>query len=162
MTYDYLETPIGRLFVAADDHGLRHIEFERNRYPTKIGDEWRRDPKPLRAVKAQLDAYFAGELMQFDLELAPEGTAFQTAVWNALCRIPYGATVSYGDIARDLGAPKAVRAVGAANGRNPLPIIVPCHRVIGANGSLTGFGGGLPVKKFLLEHEQRFGKFALT
>jgi methylated-DNA-[protein]-cysteine S-methyltransferase len=162
MVYDYFDTPVGPLLVAADDRGLRHIEFERNRYPTSIGSDWRRDPKPMRAAKAQLDAYFAGELTEFDLELAPDGTAFQTAVWSALCRIPYGATVSYGDIARDLGAPKAVRAVGAANGRNPLPIIVPCHRVIGANGSLTGFGGGLPVKKFLLEHEQRFAKFALT
>lgn len=162
MFYDYLETPIGKLMLAADAQGLRYVEFERSRYPTHIGKDWRRDPEILRTAKTQLNAYFAGELTEFDLDLAPRGSEFQQRVWDALRRIPYGATTNYGSIARELGDPTASRAVGAANGRNPLPIIVPCHRVIGADGSLTGFGGGLPIKRFLLEHEQRYGGFALT
>jgi methylated-DNA-[protein]-cysteine S-methyltransferase len=162
MVYDEFDTPVGRLLLVADEQGLRHIGFEIGRYPVWIGDDWRRDTKALRVVRAQLDAYFAGELTEFDLPLAPQGSPFQLQVWGELRRIPYGATLSYGDIARRLGDPTASRAVGAANGRNPLPIVVPCHRVIGADGSLTGFGGGLPTKKFLLEHEQRYASFALT
>jgi methylated-DNA-[protein]-cysteine S-methyltransferase len=162
MVYDFLQTPIGKLMLAQDESGLCHVDFESGRYPTSIADDWRRDPNGLRDVKDQLNAYFAGELIDFDLPLAPRGSDFQRRVWDALVQIPYGATTSYGAIARDLGDPTASRAVGAANGRNPIPIIVPCHRVIGADGTLTGFGGGLPVKRFLLDHEQRFAKFALT
>lgn len=162
MFYDYLDTPIGQLLLAADERGLRYVEFERSRYPRRIADDWRRDSHALRATKVQLDAYFAGELVNFDLKLAPRGSEFQMRVWDALCHIPYGTTTSYGAIARDLGDPTAARAVGAANGRNPIPIIVPCHRVVGADGTLTGFGGGLPVKRFLLDHEQRFSQFSLT
>jgi methylated-DNA-[protein]-cysteine S-methyltransferase len=110
----------------------------------------------------QLKAYFAGKLREFDLPLAPQGTDFQQRVWLALLRIPYGATASYGDIARAVGEPGASRAVGAANGQNPVAIIIPCHRVIGANGTLTGYGGGLPNKKFLLELEQKNSAFALA
>src|SRR5262249_31221022 len=117
---------------------------------------------PLADVRAQLAAYFAGELTLFDLPLAPHGSAFQLGVWEQLRRIPYGETISYGELARRIGDQSAARAVGAANGQNPLPIIVPCHRVIGADGSLTGFGGGIATKKFLLEHEQRFATFVLT
>ena len=112
-------------------------------------------------MRQQLEAYFAGELQRFDLALAPDGTDFQQAVWQALTTIPYGATCSYGEIARQIGKPKASRAVGAANGQNPIPIIIPCHRVIGSTGKLTGFGGGLAAKEILLELEQRFAPFAL-
>jgi len=160
--YDYLQTPIGRLMLAADGRGLRHVDFENGKYPATIGEDWEHGPGALHEARAQLKAYFAGKLTAFDLPLAPLGTDFQQQVWLALLRIPYGATTTYGDIARELGDANATRAVGAANGRNPLPIIVPCHRVIGANGSLTGFGGGLPTKRWLLDHEQRHSAFALT
>jgi methylated-DNA-[protein]-cysteine S-methyltransferase len=155
ISYDYLDTPIGRLLLAADDAGLRYVEFERADQGERIGPSWRRDRVGLGDVVAQLEAYFAGELHAFELPLAAEGTDFRKSVWDALVRIPYGETISYGELARRIGDPSASRAVGAANGANPLPIIVPCHRVIGANGKLTGFGGGLPVKQWLLEHERR-------
>jgi methylated-DNA-[protein]-cysteine S-methyltransferase len=162
MYYDYFDSPIGRLMLAMDDQGLRHVDFERGRYPTAIGVDWERGHNALPEVRAQLGAYFSGRLTQFDLPLAPSGTQFQQRVWSQLLRIPYGAMTSYGEIARRLGEPTASRAVGAANGRNPLPIIVPCHRVVGADGSLTGFGGGLPVKRFLLDLEQKHSTFALS
>jgi len=117
--------------------------------------EWREDKVPLREVIQQLRAYFAKELETFKLTLAPEGTDFQQSVWNELCGIPYGETISYGELAKRVGNPKASRAVGAANGQNPIPIIIPCHRVIGSDGKLTGFGGGLPIKQKLLALEQR-------
>ena len=153
--YDYLETPIGRLLLAADDAGLRYVEFERAGQGERIGSSWRRGRGRLAAAVAQLEAYFAGELHVFDLPLAAAGTDFRKNVWDELVRIPYGETISYGELARRIGDPSACRAVGAANGANPLPIVVPCHRVIGANGKLTGFGGGLPVKQWLLAHERR-------
>ena len=162
MYYDHLESPVGRLLLVCDEDGLRHIAFETGRYPTPIHPQWQSERKAFREVRAQLAAYFAGELQVFDVTLAPRGTSFQQQVWRELRDIPYGATTSYGDIARRLGDPAASRAVGAANGRNPLPIIVPCHRVIGADGSLTGFGGGLAVKRYLLDLEQRRDTFALT
>ena len=162
VVYDYCDSPVGRLLLAADGDGLRYIGFELGRHPVWIGDDWQRDPGALAAVRAQLEAYFSGELTQFELPLAAQGSEFDLRVWAELRRIPYGATLSYGELANRVGDPLAARAVGAANGRNPLPIVVPCHRVIGANGSLTGFGGGLATKKFLLEHEQRYGTFALT
>jgi methylated-DNA-[protein]-cysteine S-methyltransferase len=109
----------------------------------------------LALARRQLDEYFAGDRRDFDLPLEPEGTAFQQRVWRALLAIPYGTTCSYGELARAIGRPAASRAVGAANGKNPLAIIVPCHRVIGANGTLTGYGGGLPIKRWLLGHEQK-------
>jgi methylated-DNA-[protein]-cysteine S-methyltransferase len=161
MHYDHYDSPIGRLLLAGDDAGLAHIDFERGRYPTTIGSDWERRPHAFGDVRAQLAAYFEGQLTAFDLPLAPRGTPFQLAVWQALRTIPYGATTSYGEIARGLGAGTASRAVGAANGRNPLPIVVPCHRVIGADGSLTGFGGGLPLKRWLLALEQGSRPFAL-
>ena len=112
-----------------------------------------RDPRPFRDLREQLAQYFAGRRRTFSLKLAPAGTDFQQATWRALVEIPYGETASYAEIARRVGRPAASRAVGAANGANPLPIVVPCHRVIGADGSLTGFGGGLPIKRALLELE---------
>jgi methylated-DNA-[protein]-cysteine S-methyltransferase len=160
--YDFLQTPVGRLTLAADGRGLRHIDFENGKYPVAIGEDWEHGPGVLHEARGQLKAYFAGKLTQFDLPLAPVGTDFQQQVWLALLCIPYGTTTTYGEIARQLGDVNATRAVGAANGRNPLPIIVPCHRVIGASGSLTGFGGGLPTKRWLLDHEQRHSAFALT
>ncbi|KFN44883.1 methylated-DNA--[protein]-cysteine S-methyltransferase [Arenimonas oryziterrae] len=153
MWFDQFDTPIGLLTIAGEPQALRHVLFPSNRHD--IGDRsgWKRDGAPLRAAREQLLAYFEGERRQFDLPLDPVGTPFQRRVWTVLAEIPFGATWSYGDVARRLGEPKAVRAVGAANGRNPLPILLPCHRVIGADGSLTGFGGGLPIKQFLLAHE---------
>jgi len=155
LEYDYLDTPIGRLLLAADEQGLRCIEFEDERQGRRIGPAWYRGRARLGNAIAQLQAYFAGDRHAFELELASEGTAFRHRVWDELVRIPYGETISYGELARRVGDPSASRAVGAANGANPLPIVVPCHRVIGANGKLTGFGGGLPTKQWLLEHERR-------
>jgi len=153
--YDAFATPIGELTVAVADDGVRHILFPENRYDARGRGEWIRDAAPVREARAQLLAYFAGERDAFDLPLAPRGTAFQCRVWQALAAIPFGATWSYAQLAQHIGQPRAVRAVGAANGRNPLPIVLPCHRVIGANGALTGFGGGLPTKAALLALERR-------
>ena len=165
MVYDYLDTPIGRLLLAGDERGLAHIEFDDPRQGRCIRADWRRERGVLVPAFDQLAAYFAGTLLHFDLSLAPQGTEFQRAVWRELARIPYGDTWSYGQIARRLDRPDASRAVGAANGANPLPIVLPCHRVIGSNGALTGFGGGLPTKRWLLAHERRHAPppaFALT
>jgi methylated-DNA-[protein]-cysteine S-methyltransferase len=150
-----IDSPIGPLRLAASDAGLHAIEFEHQRHPVKRGTEWIEAAHPLLTEAAhQLDEYFAGTRREFSLPLAARGTDFQREVWRALAAIPFGATCSYAQIATRLGRPTATRAVGAANGRNPLPIVVPCHRVIGANGALTGFGGGLPVKVWLLDHER--------
>ena len=149
-----VDSPVGLLRLAADDGGLRLIEFPDPRHPVDAGDDWKEGDNALLAMtRAQLGEYFAGRRRAFDLPLAPEGTDFQRSVWMALRAIPYGVTISYRALAERIGRPSAMRAVGAANGRNPLPIVVPCHRVIGADGSLTGFGGGLPTKRFLLELE---------
>jgi methylated-DNA-[protein]-cysteine S-methyltransferase len=149
-----MPSPVGPLRLAADDAGLRLIEFPDPRHPVPPGDDWEEgDNVVLAATRVQLDEYFAGTRRAFDLPLAPRGTAFQRAVWCALASIAYGETISYRELAERIGQPSAMRAVGAANGRNPLPIVVPCHRVIGADGSLTGFGGGLPTKRFLLQLE---------
>ena len=148
-----IDSPVGPLMLAADDHGLRHIEFRDNRHPVNRGDWHGGDNAILQATEAQLAEYFAGTRTRFDLPLAPRGTEFQLRVWQALARIPHGSTSTYAEQARAIGSPDAVRAVGAANGRNPLPIVLPCHRVIGTDGALVGFGGGLPVKEFLLRLE---------
>ena len=155
MVYDYFETEyIGPLFLAADEQGLRYVRFEKSRKPFQIESSWKQDATYFKRVKAQLRAYFNSELKQFDLTLAPEGTAFQKSVWTILQDIPYGTVTSYQWVANQIGNPKAVRAVGGANGKNPIAIIIPCHRVIGSNGSLTGFGGGLDVKQRLINLEQ--------
>jgi methylated-DNA-[protein]-cysteine S-methyltransferase len=150
-----IESPLGPLLLAADDVGLRRIEFANGRSASPPDPAWKEDPSLLKEVMRQLRAYFAGELDTFDLRLAPEGTPFQLKVWNLLCDIPYGETISYGELAHRIGNPKASRAVGLANGSNPIPIVIPCHRVIGSNGKLTGYGGGLPVKEKLLALERR-------
>lgn len=152
--YQYFPSPVGRLLLAADDEGLRLIEFPSPRHPMAQPAQWREHDHPLlRSASTQLDQYFRRMRTDFDLPLAPQGTEFQKTVWNTLASIPYGATISYAQLAQRVHKPTAMRAVGAANGRNPLPIVLPCHRVIGADGSLTGFGGGLPTKQFLLELE---------
>ncbi len=152
--YDFLETPCGRLMIAIDGRGLVHVDFVDGLRPLPDMRDWLQDGEALAPFLAEFEAYFAGRLHRFTLPLAARGTAFQQAVWQALCDIPYGETRSYGDIARTIGKPNAVRAVGAANGRNPLSIIIPCHRVIGQNGSLTGYAGGLPIKQALLTLER--------
>ena len=153
MTYEACaDTPIGPLLLLASDEGLHTIHFH---------ERSARGDRQLDDVRRQLDEYFAGKRKTFDVRLAPSGTDFQLAVWRALQSIPYGETRSYSQIANRIGRPSAVRAVGAANGANPIPIIVPCHRVIGANGSLTGFGGGLPTKRFLLDLEAGCPQFSV-
>ncbi len=157
LAYHDFETPIGTLRVVGDDAGLERIDLPNAVAgdPDPAWRERRRPPAgPLLEAKRQLREYFDGARRDFDLPLAPVGTAFQRRVWDELRRIPYGETVSYGELARRIGKPSASRAVGAANGRNPLAIVVPCHRVIGADGTLIGYGGGLPVKETLLAHEQ--------
>ena len=155
MRYSVIPSPVGPLLLAADQAGLRLIEFDSPRHPVRRDSDWQHadDDALLRETRAQLDAYFAGTRCTFDLPLAPKGTGFQLDVWQELRAIPYGETISYAQLATRIGKPSAMRAVGAANGRNPLPIVVPCHRVIGADGTLTGFGGGLPTKHFLLKLE---------
>jgi methylated-DNA-[protein]-cysteine S-methyltransferase len=153
MFYCHVSTPVGALLLAGDGTSLRLVAFPKGPHPQKPEAGWERSEAPFRDALRQLNGYFAGKLRRFDLPLAPEGTAFQQTVWRALQTIPYGETLSYGGLARRIGRPSASRAVGAANGRNPIPIIIPCHRVIGAAGSLTGFGGGLSTKRKLLELE---------
>jgi len=153
--YTEMESPVGVLLLAGDGAALRRVEFGRGPAAHGAQTGWVRDVEPFEEALRQLCAYFAGELTRFDLQLAPQGTPFQQRVWNALREIPYGETRTYGEQARRIGNAAAVRAVGAANGRNPLAIVVPCHRVIGSDGSLTGFGGGLAAKRTLLELERR-------
>jgi len=155
ISYMQIESPVGPLLLSADDSGLREIQFIHGRHAVAADPSWRRDPTPLQETIRQLKAYFAGALEEFDLPLAPEGTAFQLKVWKNLCKIPFGETISYGELARRIGNPNASRAVGLANGSNPIPIIIPCHRVIGSNGKLTGYGGGLPIKEKLLALERK-------
>lgn len=153
MYYCYLDTPIGELLLAGDDDGLAMIGFPKGSMRRNAEPDWIFNEKPLTAARRQLREYFAGKRRSFDLPLRLSGTEFQQSVLRALQEIPYGETVSYGEIARRIGRPRAVRAVGAANGRNPLPIVIPCHRVIGKGGDLTGFGGGLDTKEALLRLE---------
>ena len=159
MNYCYLDTPVGELLLAGDDEGLSLISFPRDRYHGDPKPDWIYNEKPFEAARRQLSEYFAGERKHFDLPLKPSGTEFQLRVLEELRRIPYGETASYADVARRIGKPKALRAVGAANGRNPLPIVIPCHRVIGSSGDLTGFGGGLATKQALLRLEAEHSQF---
>jgi methylated-DNA-[protein]-cysteine S-methyltransferase len=155
LIYSIVDSPIGALLLTSRGGPLCGLYMEPHEGPYKPAPDWRRDDNAFRAARDQLAAYFAGTLRRFQLPLAfVEGTEFQRRVWYALLEIPYGETISYADLAGRIGAAKAVRAVGAANGRNPISIVVPCHRVIGSNGSLTGYGGGLPRKRWLLEHER--------
>jgi methylated-DNA-[protein]-cysteine S-methyltransferase len=153
MYYCYLESPIGELLLAGDDDALTMIGFPKGAMRRDPEGDWIYNEKPFAVAIRQLTEYFAGERHEFDLPLRLDGTEFQLLVLEELRRIPYGETTSYGAIAARIGRPKAVRAVGAANGRNPIPIVVPCHRVIGSGGDLTGFGGGLDTKEALLRLE---------
>jgi methylated-DNA-[protein]-cysteine S-methyltransferase len=149
-----IDSPLGPLTLTAAGGALTRLHMHEQRHAPPRSDEWERDDAAFKDVVEQLEAYFAGTRHEFDVPLDLEGTAFQRRVWAGLCDIPYGETISYGELARRVGSPKASRAVGLANGRNPVAIIVPCHRVIGADGSLTGYGGGLDRKVWLLEHER--------
>ena len=151
MDYAWIETPIGRLLLISDENGLHRIDFANG--SSRPDPAWHESLDALKETIRQLRAYFARELEEFEVPLAPEGTPFQKNVWRHLCEIPYGKTISYGELAHRVGNPKASRAVGLANGANPIPIIIPCHRVIGSNGKLTGYGGGLSVKEKLLALE---------
>lgn len=154
MKYRNIESPIGPLTLAGENADtLEFIGFPDGKQQLEPGVDWEQDDTAFAEASAQLAEYFEGRRRRFDLKLKPRGTPFQMAVLKELQRIPYGETLSYGDIAARLGKPRAVRAVGAANGRNPLPIVIPCHRVVGADGSLTGFGGGIDTKRWLLELE---------
>ena len=160
MEYRYIDSPVGELLLAGEDDKLQIIGFPEGKGRVTPESDWVMNNGMLGDAVSQLTEYFAGKRQVFDLDLEPNGTEFQLSVLDALCEIPYGQTVSYQQIATRIGRPKAVRAVGAANGRNPLPIVIPCHRVIGADGSLTGFGGGLSAKRFLLNLES--SEFALA
>lgn len=155
--YTQIESPLGPLLLAADESGVREIRFVNGRIPQKPESDWIRNDhdQSLPELAEQLNAYFSGKLEKFELVLSPQGTSFQRSVWNKLCDIPYGETTSYGEIARRIGNPQASRAVGLANGSNPIPIVIPCHRVIGSNGKLTGYGGGISIKEKLLALERR-------
>jgi len=156
MQYDIQKSDIGPILAGADEEGLRDISFLQGKHPMDIPGTWTRNTKFLKPVFDQISAYFNGELTCFDITLAPMGTPFQKAVWMALLGIPYGKTASYGDIAKAIENPKACRAVGGANGKNPIPLIIPCHRIIGANGKLVGYGSGLPIKEKLLALESKY------
>jgi methylated-DNA-[protein]-cysteine S-methyltransferase len=155
LAYTSMDSPIGPLLLAGDERGLQLVYFVNGRRQMSPPSAWFEDKKPFKEVVRQLKTYFEGRLTDFHLPLVLDGTEFQLLVWSNLQKIPYGETVSYGEIAKRIGSPDAARAVGLANGSNPIPIIIPCHRVIGSNGDLTGFGGGLPIKKKLLALESR-------
>ena len=156
-----MDSPIGELLLTGDGAHLTGLFMTPHRHGPDRSQEWVRDDVTFTDAIRQLQAYFAGTRHEFEIPMAPHGTDFQRRVWAALRDIPYARTMSYGDIARDIGNPKGVRAVGLANGRNPISIIVPCHRVIGANGSLTGYGGGIERKQWLLAHESRHAEAPL-
>lgn len=148
-------SPIGPLLLMSDGRALTGLHTDNDKHRPAVAADWVRDDDaaPFARVRAQLDAYFEGRLTEFDLPLNPQGTAFQLQVWKQLCGIPFGETISYMELARRVGNPRAARAVGMANSRNPISIVVPCHRVIGADNSLTGYAGGLERKRALLAHE---------
>ena len=153
--YAQMSSPVGLLVLTGDRNGLREVRFEQEHRSRMLLELCCHGPEKLTEPMRQLEEYFAGTRQSFDLKLNLIGTVFQLAVWNALAEIPYGVTTTYARMSQRIERPRANRAVGAANGLNPIPIILPCHRVIGSNGSLTGFGGGLPAKQWLLSHEAR-------
>jgi methylated-DNA-[protein]-cysteine S-methyltransferase len=153
LRYTIVGSPIDDLLLVGDGEVLHRLDMRQGRRPVAIDPRWLRDDHAFAGVRAQLDEYFAGSRRDFELELDLHGNPFERRVWRELRKIPYGETISYGEVARAIGAPDAFRAVGLANGRNPIAVIVPCHRVIGTNGSLTGYGGGLERKRLLLELE---------
>lgn len=152
--YSQYSSPAGKIILTQENKHLTGLWFEGEKHSASIDPSWKRDEAAFKSIQQQLDAYFAGKLQRFDVSCKVSGTPFQERVWKALSKIPYGQTWSYSEIAASIGNPKAVRAVGTANGRNPISIIVPCHRVIGADGTLTGYGGGLKAKAWLLKLEK--------
>jgi methylated-DNA-[protein]-cysteine S-methyltransferase len=154
LLYTTIDSPIGELLLLGDGHALRGLYMQDGRKPTVVAPGWERTEAPFAAVTIQLEEYFSGRRDTFDVPLQMQGTPFELRVWSALRQIPYGETMSYGELAGGIGQPTGARAVGLANGRNPIAVIVPCHRVIGADGSLTGYGGGIERKRVLLELEQ--------
>lgn len=152
--FSVMDSPVGALLLTGNGQALTSLRMNSHTWPDLTGQDYRQDDDAFRDVRQQLEAYFAGELTRFDLPLDGAGTAFQHIVWQALTAIPYGTTETYSELARRIGNDKAARAVGLANGRNPICIIVPCHRVVGAGGALTGYSGGLERKQWLLAHEQ--------
>jgi methylated-DNA-[protein]-cysteine S-methyltransferase len=155
--FGIIPSPIGDLLAWGEDDLVCALDFADTGRGPHLETFGPRDDQAFTRVAEQLGAYFAGELTRFELRLSTGGTAFQRRVWAALQSIPYGTTVAYSELAAEIGQPRAVRAVGAANGRNPISIVIPCHRVVGADGSLTGYGGGLARKRWLLEHERASG-----
>ena len=154
MTYfSTYQSPLGEIALVATNNGLSALAFQQGKAAISPDDNWQEDENRFSKVKQQLDEYFSGERREFDLALDPKGTPFQKTVWRALCTIEQGKTISYGELAHIINNPKAVRAVGTANGANPIALIVPCHRVIGSNGKLTGYAGGLALKSKLHMHE---------
>ncbi len=160
LQYTSMDSPIGELLLLGDEQAVHGLYMQDGRKPTRIASDWENNPAPFTDVQEQLDEYFDGRRTEFDVSLVMDGNPFERRVWSALREIPYGETVSYGEIARRVERPSAARAVGMANGRNPIAVIVPCHRVIGADGTLTGYGGGLERKQLLLELER--GQSRLT
>jgi len=155
LTYRIIPSPLGEILIAGNDGRIQCLAFQAGTSPVTPHSRWRESQSAFRDTEAQLAAYFAGELREFDLPLELAGTPFQLGVWDELRQIPYGTTVSYAELARAVGSPKAVRAVGAANGTNPIPIIIPCHRVVGSSGKLTGYRGGVDFKRKLLQLEMQ-------
>jgi methylated-DNA-[protein]-cysteine S-methyltransferase len=151
-----IPSPLGSILLTAEDGGLTGIHFMDGRDSPPIPPNSIESRAPFKEATRQLQAYFQGKLKTFDLPLSPKGTEFQLKVWKALCDIPYGTTISYGEQAKRIGKPSAARAVGRANGCNPLPIVIPCHRVIGSDGRLVGYAGGLPIKDYLLNLETKY------
>jgi methylated-DNA-[protein]-cysteine S-methyltransferase len=154
MRYTIISSPLGDLLATRDDEGITGLYLPTGKHPVTPKAEWERDDAAFTDLRSELGEYFAGTRQSFDVPLHARGTEFQRRVWQALREIPYGETASYGETAAAIGAPTASRAVGLANGQNPISIVVPCHRVVGANGSLTGYGGGLEAKQWLLAHER--------
>ena len=155
--YDYYQSPRGRMLLVAGDKALTGVYFTGQKYQPRIEGEWKRDERyaPLRRAKRELAEYFGGTRTRFTVKIAPRGTPFQCAVWKAIASVGFGRTIAYAELARRVGRPGSARAAGAATGRNPIGIIVPCHRIVGSNGSLTGYAGGLTKKRALLELERR-------
>ena len=154
MKYTTMDSPLGGLLLLGDGETLYGLHMQAGRHPIRIQASWIRDDEAFADIREQLEEYFAGRRDSFDVKMHMEGTAFQRTVWHELTQIPYGQTISYGELAKRIGRPDRARAVGTANGQNPIAVIVPCHRVIGSNGKLVGYGGGLDNKRRLLELEQ--------
>ncbi|HET9734591.1 MAG TPA: methylated-DNA--[protein]-cysteine S-methyltransferase [Burkholderiales bacterium] len=156
-SYDYYDSPHGRMLLTADDKAITSVSFIGQKYAPRVQGDWTRDARhaPIRRAKRELAEYFRGRRTRFSVKLAPQGTPFQRAVWKAIAGVAFGKTIAYAELARRAGRPGSARAAGAATGRNPIGIIVPCHRIVGSNGALTGYAGGLAKKRALLALEAR-------